>query len=147
MAVTDERAQASAFLGFDTQSPHYKWMVAGTILLAEGTGTFAGNSVNLDIPRLMGAPTGILSTLPGLLVLQQQRDYRGEPVDYPGLLALAAFLIPLLLVISWGRDDNTTALSTLILLSACALLGGFFLLASIPMVFIVSWRFGPAVRE
>ena len=98
-------------------------MVAGTILLAEGTGTFAGNSVNLAIPRLMGAPTGILSALLGLLVLQQQRDYRGEPVDYPGLLALAAFLIPLLLVISWGRDD-TTALSTLILLSACALLGG-----------------------
>lgn len=255
MAVTNEQAQASTFLGLDTQSPHYKWMVAGTILLAEGTGTFAGNSVNLAIPRLMaafgtdlaatqwvttgflitrtlvipvlgwlglvlgnrnlfvalmlgfvvcsigcglatglpmlvgfrllqglfigpiegltavilvqifppeqrglalglrtigwsaghitsftlggyfleevswrlvflmGVPTGILSALLGLLVLQQQRDYRGEPVDYPGLLALAAFLIPLLLVISWGRDD-TTALSTLILLSACALLGG-----------------------
>jgi hypothetical protein len=27
------------------------------------------------------------------------------------------------------------------------LLGGFFLLASIPMVFILSWRFGPAARE
>jgi hypothetical protein len=27
------------------------------------------------------------------------------------------------------------------------LLGGFFLLASIPMVFILSWRFGPATRE
>ena len=75
-------------------------MVAGTILLAEGTGTFAGNSVNLAIPRLMGAPTGILSALLGLLVLQQQRNYWGEPVDYLGLLAQAVFLIPFLLVIS-----------------------------------------------
>jgi hypothetical protein len=85
--------------------------MAAAILLAEGIGTFAGNRANLDIPRLMGAPTGILPALLGLLVLQQQRDYRGEPVDYPGLLALAAFLIPLWLVISWGRDE-TTALST-----------------------------------
>jgi hypothetical protein len=38
MAVTDEPAQASTFLGLDTQSPHDKWMMAGTILLAEGTG-------------------------------------------------------------------------------------------------------------
>ena len=63
MAVTDVRAQASTFLGLDTQSSHYKWMVAGTILLAEGTATFAGNSVNLAIPRLMAAfGTGLAAT-------------------------------------------------------------------------------------
>jgi hypothetical protein len=50
MAVTGARVQAIMFLELDTQSPHDKWMVAGTILLAEGTATFAGNSVNLAIP-------------------------------------------------------------------------------------------------
>ena len=88
--MTDARARASPLLGLDTQSRHDKWMAAA-ILLAEGIGTFAGNRANLDIPRLMGAPTGILPALLGLLVLQQLRDYRGEPVDYPGLLALVAF--------------------------------------------------------
>jgi DHA2 family multidrug resistance protein len=39
------------------------------------------------------------------------------------LLALGGFLVPLLLAISWGRD-NTTAVSTLFLLSTLALVGG-----------------------
>ncbi len=253
--ATGSQTQATTFLKMDTQAPHYKWIVAGIILLAEGTGTFAGNSVNLAIPRLMaafgtdlaatqwvttgflitrtlvipilgwlgavlgnrnlfvaimigfvvasigcglatglpmlvafrllqglligpiegltavilvqsfppqqrglaiglrtigwsaghitsftlggyfleevswrlvflmGVPTGILSAILGFLVLQQQRDSEGEPVDYLGLMALAGFLIPLLLAISWGRDD-TTALSTMILLIGTALFGG-----------------------
>ena len=73
MAVQEPQTQASTFLNLDTQAPHYKWLVAGIILLAEGTGTFAGNSINLAIPRLMAAfgtdlaatqwvPTGFLIT-------------------------------------------------------------------------------------
>lgn len=255
MAVNESETLASTFLKLDTQAHHYKWLVAGIILLAEGTATFAGNSINLSIPRLMaafgtdlaatqwvttgflitrtliipilgwmgavlgnrnlfvaimvgfvitslgcgmatglpmlvifrmlqglvigpiegltavilvqafpseqrgfaiglrtigwsaghiisftlggyfleevswrlvffmGIPTALLSALLGFLVLPQLRESRGEPVDYPGLLALASFLVPLLLAISWGRDDTTT-LSTLLLLGIMALIGG-----------------------
>jgi MFS transporter, DHA2 family, multidrug resistance protein len=35
------------------QSSHYKWLVAAIVLIAEGTNTFAGNSINLAVPRLM----------------------------------------------------------------------------------------------
>lgn len=38
-----------------SQTPSYKWLVAGTVLLAGATQTFAGNSVNLAIPRMMAA--------------------------------------------------------------------------------------------
>jgi DHA2 family multidrug resistance protein len=254
----------------DMQAPYYKWLVAGIVLLAGGTQTFAGNSVNLAIPRLMaafgtdlaaaqwvttsflisrtliipvlgwlgsvmgnrnlfvaimvgfvvssigcglatslpmlvffrliqgfmlgpmegltavimvqifpahqrglalglrtigwsigqiisftiggyfmeqvswrllfflGVPTGILSAILGLLVLPQQREYRGEPVDYPGLLSLGGFLVPLLLLISLGRKSET-AQSTLLLLGLMAGLGGVLfvlreLLAAFPAV-------------
>ncbi len=39
----------------DTETSYYKWLVAGTVLLAGATQTFAGNSVNLAIPRIMAA--------------------------------------------------------------------------------------------
>ena len=255
MAASTPRAQPYTLLPLDTQTPQYKWIVTAVLLLAGGTQTFAGNSVNLAIPRLMaafgtdlattqwvttgflitrtlvipilgwmgsrvgnrnlfvaimcgftlcsigcglatnlpmliffrllqgmvlgpvegltaviliqaypphqrglavgvrtigwsighitsftlggyflqnmswrliflmGVPTGILSAILGLLFLQQQRDYRGEPVDYAGLLSLGAFLVPLLLAISLARDD-TTALSTIALLTLGAAVGG-----------------------
>jgi DHA2 family multidrug resistance protein len=71
----------------------------------------------------MGVPTGILSAVLGLLCLQQQRDDRNDPVDYGGLLSLGAFLVPLLLLISFARDD-TTATSTMALLFLGATVGG-----------------------
>jgi DHA2 family multidrug resistance protein len=55
----------------------------------------------------LGLPSGIIAAVLGLLLLPQQREYRGEPVDYTGLLFLGAFLIPLLLVISFGRNSET----------------------------------------
>lgn len=71
----------------------------------------------------MGLPTGILSVLVGWLMLPQQRDTRREPVDYPGLMFLGGFLVPLLLAISFARDRNT-AVSTLVLLGIGAASGG-----------------------
>ena len=71
----------------------------------------------------MGVPTGILSAILGLLILPQQRDVQGGSVDYPGLLILGGFLVPLLLAISWARD-SATEMSTLVLLSLGATLGG-----------------------
>jgi DHA2 family multidrug resistance protein len=55
MEVTAERAQPYTMLALDTQAPGYKWLVATILLVAGGTQTFAGNSVNLAIPRLMAA--------------------------------------------------------------------------------------------
>jgi DHA2 family multidrug resistance protein len=40
-------------LPINTQASHYKWLVAAIVLIAEGTNTFAGNSINLAVPRLM----------------------------------------------------------------------------------------------
>lgn len=71
----------------------------------------------------IGLPPGILSIILGLLVLPQQREYRGEPVDYLGLLMLAGFLVPLLLGISWSRDTQTET-TMLICLGLGALVGG-----------------------
>jgi DHA2 family multidrug resistance protein len=39
----------------DTETPYYRWLVATTVLLAGATQTFADNSVNLAIPRIMAA--------------------------------------------------------------------------------------------
>ena len=55
MAITDTRRHATTLLALDTQAPSYKWLVAAVVLLAGGTQTFAGNSVNLAMPRLMAA--------------------------------------------------------------------------------------------
>lgn len=40
-------------LPIDMQAGHYKWLVAAIVLIAGATNTFAGNSINLAIPRLM----------------------------------------------------------------------------------------------
>jgi DHA2 family multidrug resistance protein len=71
----------------------------------------------------MGIPSGVVAALLGLLLIPQEREYRGIPVDYTGLLALALFLVPLLLGISLGRRDDTET-ATLVILSGLALSGG-----------------------
>ena len=70
----------------------------------------------------LGIPTGLVAALLGLIVLPQEREYRGVPVDYAGLLALATFLVPLLLGISFARRDDT-ATSTLVILGLIACSG------------------------
>ncbi len=71
----------------------------------------------------LGAPAGLLAAILGLMVLPQHREARGIPVDYFGLVALGGFLVPLLLAISFARN-NETAISTLLLLSGASLLSG-----------------------
>ena len=255
MATPVVPSQPSTLLRCNTQAPYYKWIVAGVVLCAALTQTFAGNSINLAIPRLMaafgtnlataqwiatgflitrtlvvpilgwlggflgnrnlfviclmgfvlasagcglatnlpmligfrllqglvigpmeglsavllvqafpphqrgmalglrnvgssighivsftlggyileqvswrpifflGIPTGIVAAVLGLLILPQQREYQGLPIDYPGLLCLAGFLVPLLLAISMGRNSETSR-STLAVLILCACAGG-----------------------
>ncbi len=53
MATTTAHPQASTLLPINTQATYYKWIVAGIVLMASGTQTFAGNSITLAIPRLM----------------------------------------------------------------------------------------------
>ncbi|PON14094.1 hypothetical protein C2W62_30875 [Candidatus Entotheonella serta] len=55
MTLPGTTSEATTLLRFDMQAPTYKWLVAGTVLMAAMTQTFAGNSVNLAIPRLMSA--------------------------------------------------------------------------------------------
>ncbi len=50
VSVSSRRAQPYTLLPLNMQTPNYKWLVAGVVLLAGGTQTFAGNSVNLPIP-------------------------------------------------------------------------------------------------
>ena len=55
MVTAATRVQPTTFLRLDTQAPYYKWLVASIVLLAGGTQTFAGTSINIIIPRLMAA--------------------------------------------------------------------------------------------
>ena len=55
MATSTPRAQPYTRLPLNTQPPQYKWLVTAILLVAGGTQTFAGNSVNLAMPRLMAA--------------------------------------------------------------------------------------------
>jgi MFS family permease len=71
----------------------------------------------------LGIPSGIATIVLGLLVLPKQSEVRDPTVDSPGLLLLGGFLVPLLLVISFGRNSETS-LSTLIMLGLGACIGG-----------------------
>ena len=89
-------------------------------------GGYLIEQVSWRLVFFLGIPTGIAAIVGGWLVLQQQRESRNEPVDHLGLLTLGGFLVPLLLMISWGRD-STTEVSTLVLLGLCAVVvGGLF---------------------
>lgn len=76
----------------------------------------------------MGIPSGLISTMLGLLLLRQEREFQGIPVDYLGLLALGTFLVPLLLLISFGRRDDTGT-ATLLILAGVALTGSVLFVA------------------
>ncbi|ETW99237.1 MAG: hypothetical protein ETSY1_15775 [Candidatus Entotheonella factor] len=71
----------------------------------------------------LGLPIALGSATLGFLYLPQHREAKGEPVDFAGLTLLGGFLVPLLLAISFARDDET-AVSTLVLLGLCTLVGG-----------------------
>ncbi|PON16909.1 hypothetical protein C2W62_16015 [Candidatus Entotheonella serta] len=102
--------------------PAGHWLVRRRGHLLRG-GRLSGRSDLLAHDFFPGCASAILSAALGVLVLPQRRESMGNPVDYPGLLALAAFLVPLLLAISWTRD-NQTETSTLLWLCMAALAGG-----------------------
>ena len=92
-------------------------------LLFYTAGGYLFEHVSWRLLFFLGLPFGIVATVFGLLVLPQQPEVRSPTVDYPGILLLGSFLVPLLLVISFGRDSET-ATSTLLLLGLSALVGG-----------------------
>jgi len=86
----------------------------------------------------LGIPSAIVAATLGLLLLPQRREYRHTSIDYLGLLALGSFLVPLLLMISLARYDDTE-FSTLLLLGLAAFVGGALfilqeLFAAVPAV-------------
>jgi DHA2 family multidrug resistance protein len=98
-------------------------------------GGYLIEQVSWRLAFFLGVPFGITAGVFGLLVLPQQREYRGLPVDYPGIIALGAFLVPLLLFISLGRKTDTET-STLVLLALSAVGGGgLFVLRELLTVF------------
>ena len=107
---------------------HQRGLALGLRTLGSSAGqiisfTFGGYCIEHISWRLiffLGVPSGLAAAGLGLLFLPQHREARGRSVDYPGLLALGGFLVPLLLAISFARNSET-ALSTLVLLSLSAL--------------------------
>ncbi len=97
------------------------WSAGQVIFYA--LGGYLIDEISWRLVFFLGIPIGIAAAVFGWLVLPQQRDHKGEPVDYLGLLALASFLIPLLLAISFARDSNTETY-TLILLGLGSAAGG-----------------------
>jgi DHA2 family multidrug resistance protein len=75
----------------------------------------------------LGIPSGIVAAILGLLLIPQRREYRGIPVDYPGLLALAMFLVPLILGISWARREDAETFTLLMLGLASVAGSGLFI--------------------
>lgn len=136
----------TAVILVQTFPPHQRGMALGLRTLGWSIGqiisfTVGGylmEEVSWRLLFFIGLPTGILSAIAGFLLLPQQRDYRGEPIDYLGLLSLGLFLVPLLLLISLGRKSDT-ATSTLVLLGVGAVIGSVCfasreLLAAFPAV-------------
>lgn len=71
----------------------------------------------------LGMPFALSAALLGWLVLPKHPKVQNPTVDYPGIFMLGSFLVPLLLVIGFGRNSET-ATSTLMLLGLTGLLGG-----------------------
>jgi EmrB/QacA subfamily drug resistance transporter len=92
-------------------------------LLFYTVGGYLFEHISWRLLFFLGIPSGIAVAVLGLLILPQDAEVRSPSVDYLGLLFLGAFLVPLLLVISFGRDSETEP-STLIMLGLGVLIGG-----------------------
>lgn len=92
-------------------------------LLFYTVGSYLLEQVSWRLLFFLGLPSGVMTVVLGLLLLPQQPEVRRPAVDALGLLCLGGFLVPLLLVISLGRDSET-AVSTLVGLGVSAVLGG-----------------------
>ena len=147
----------SAILMVSTFPPHQRGMAIGMRTIGWSSGqivslVLGGYLIEHFSWRMIffiGIPFGLTSALLGLLLLPQEREYKGIPVDYAGLSALALFLVPLLLAISFARRDDTET-TTLVLLGFLALSGGVLfivreLVARYPAVNVQLFRL-PAFR-
>ncbi len=102
--------------------PHQRGLAIGMRTIGWSTGqiisfTIGGyflEQVSWRMIFFIGIPSGLISALLGFMLLRQEREFKGIPVDYAGLLALATFLVPLLLLISFGRRDDTETWALLI---------------------------------
>lgn len=142
----------SVILMVNTFPPHQRGMAIGLRTIGWSSGqmvslVLGGYLIEQFSWRMiffLGIPSGITAALLGWLLLPQKREYQGIPVDYMGLLALALFLAPLLLGISFARRHDTEIM-TLVMLGLIAGGGGTLfilreLLARFPAVNIRLFR-------
>jgi DHA2 family multidrug resistance protein len=121
----------SAVILVEAFPPHQRGLALGLRAIGWSAGqvisfTIGGYFIQEISWRLiffLGVPSGSIAAVLGLLMLPQRRESRYLSIDYLGLMALGTFLVPLSLAISFARYDDT-ALSTLLLLSLTALIGG-----------------------
>jgi DHA2 family multidrug resistance protein len=92
-------------------------------LLFYTVGGYLFEHVSWRLLFFVGIPFSLAALILGWLVLPQHPEIRSPTVDYTGIFLLGSFLVPLLLVISFGRDSET-ATSTIIGLGLTALVGG-----------------------
>ena len=57
-------------------------------------GGYLVEQISWRLVFFLGIPTAVIAVVTGWLFLPQDRDYKGEPVDYLGLMALGTFLVP-----------------------------------------------------
>jgi DHA2 family multidrug resistance protein len=120
----------SAVIMINAFPPHQRGLAIGMRTIGWSAGqivsfTIGGyfiEQLSWRVLFFLGIPSGILAAGLGLLLIPQEREYKGIPVDYAGLLALTVFLVPLLLGISFARRDDTET-STLIILGLIAIVG------------------------
>ncbi len=147
----------SVIIMVNTFPPHQRGMAIGLRTIGWSSGQIVSLALGGYLIEhfswrmifFLGIPTGITAALLGLILIPQEREYKGIPVDYIGLLALAMFLVPLLLGISFARRDDTGIL-TLVALGLIAFSGGALfilreLLARFPAVNLRLFRL-PAFR-
>ncbi len=116
--------------------PHQRGLAIGMRTIGWSTGqivsfTIGGyflEHVSWRMIFFIGIPSGLVSAILGFMLLRQEREFKGIPVDYAGLIALATFLVPLLLLISFGRRADTE-MWTLLILAGVALVGSIAFVA------------------
>ena len=79
----------------------------------------------------INVPVGILGLILAYLILPPAPRQGGRPLDLPGMLTLAAFLVSLLLAVSQGNDEGWDSQYILTLFGVALIAGASFVIAEL----------------
>ena len=79
----------------------------------------------------INVPVGILGLILAYLILPTAPRQSGRPLDVPGMLTLAAFLVSLLLAVSQGNDEGWDSQYILTLFGVALVAGAGFIIAEL----------------